>query len=141
MDRMDRAANPPGADVALNARFQDTDLSFAVEAAQRGNEAAFRLVFRAVQPRLLRYLSGIVGDDAEDVASESWLQIARDLKSFHGDFDSFRGWTATVARHRALDHLRGKRRTQRRLVRRRGWRATRAVRRGEWRFGHFTHGG
>jgi RNA polymerase sigma-70 factor (ECF subfamily) len=44
------------------------------------------------------------------VAAEAWLQIARDLKSFRGDWDKFRGWAATIARHRALDHLRAQRR-------------------------------
>ena len=57
-------------------------------------------------PRLLRYLRAMVGDDAEDVASEAWLHIARDLPGFSGDSDGFRGWAATIARHRALDHLR-----------------------------------
>ncbi len=88
----------------------EADLSLAVRAAQGGDEEAFRLLFRDVQPRLLRYLRAIVADDAEDVASESWLQIARDLGSFGGDFDAFRGWAATIARHRALDHLRSQQR-------------------------------
>ena len=47
-----------------------------------------------------------MGDDAEDVASDAWLEIARDLGRFRGDGAGFRGWTATIARHRALDHLR-----------------------------------
>jgi len=83
-----------------------TDLSAALSEAQRGNEDAFRLIYRTTGPGLLRYLRLIVGNDAEDVASEAWLQIARDLASFRGDFADFRGWAATVARHRALDHLR-----------------------------------
>jgi len=74
--------------------------------AQRGDGEAFRVLYRDTQPRLLRYLRALVGDDAEDVASETWLQISRDLASFHGDGDGFRGWAATIARHRALDHLR-----------------------------------
>ena len=88
------------------------DLGHAVRAAQNGDEEAFRLVFRTVQPMLLRYLRVMVGGDgsgagdAEDIASEAWLQIARDLHTFHGDGDGFRGWAATIARHRALDHLR-----------------------------------
>ncbi len=86
------------------------DLSIAVREAQRGDEEAFRLLFRDVQPRLLRYLRAVVADDAEDVASEAWLQIARDMRSFRGDLDAFRGWAATIARHRALDHLRSRRR-------------------------------
>ena len=77
-----------------------------VARAQRGDAEAFRALYRDTQPRLLRYLRALAGDDAEDVASEAWLQIARDLPGFAGDLDQFRGWAATVARHRALDHLR-----------------------------------
>jgi RNA polymerase sigma-70 factor (ECF subfamily) len=91
----------------------DADLSRAVADAQLGDENAFRILYRAVQPGLLRYLGVLVGDDAEDVASEAWLQIARDLRSFRGDGDGFRGWAATVARHRAMDHLRQQRRRPR----------------------------
>lgn len=47
-----------------------------------------------------------MGADAEDVASDAWLQIARDLGSFSGDVDGFRGWATTIARNRAMDHLR-----------------------------------
>ena len=74
--------------------------------AQRGDPEAFRVLYRDIQPRLLRYLHSLVGQDAEDVAAETWLQITRDLPAFSGDYDQFRGWTATIARHRALDHLR-----------------------------------
>jgi RNA polymerase sigma-70 factor, ECF subfamily len=87
---------------------QDTDdgLTVDVAAAQAGDEEAFRRVYRAVQPLLLRYLRVLVRDAADDVASEAWLHIVRDLRTFRGDFDGFRGWAATIARHRALDHLR-----------------------------------
>jgi RNA polymerase sigma-70 factor, ECF subfamily len=82
------------------------DLSTAVRDAQRGDSDAFRALYRDTQPRLLRYLYTLVGDDAEDVASETWLQVTRDLASFAGDHDGFRGWVTTIGRHRALDHLR-----------------------------------
>jgi RNA polymerase sigma-70 factor (ECF subfamily) len=86
------------------------DLSDQIRAAQSGHELAFRVVYQAVQPGLLRYLSSLVGDEAEDIASEAWGQIVRDLRSFRGDAMAFRAWTATIARHRALDHLRRMRR-------------------------------
>ncbi|WP_229072325.1 RNA polymerase sigma factor [Actinoplanes sp. DH11] len=86
------------------------DLDAVVRAAQSGDEDAFRQLYRLQQPALLRYLRVLVGEDAEDVASEAWLQIARDLRSFRGDGDGFRGWTATIARHRAMDLLRAQRR-------------------------------
>ncbi|MFF3616888.1 RNA polymerase sigma factor [Streptomyces sp. NPDC002580] len=84
----------------------DGELGAAVARAQDGDEAAFSVAYRIVHPGLLGYLRGIVGDDAEDVASDAWLEIARDLGRFRGDGAGFRGWTATIARHRALDHLR-----------------------------------
>src|ERR1700753_3329381 len=111
---MDRSA-----DTALPSRARtDTarstadkpDLAPAVQAAQQGDQQAFRVLYRDVQPRLLRYLRTMVGDDAEDVASEAWLHVARDLPGFSGDSDGFRGWAATIARHRALDHQRRHRR-------------------------------
>src|ERR1700733_233935 len=96
-------AGPPDAtsDAPLGARLEG-----ALVAAQLGDPDAFRLLYRDTQPRLLRYLHALTGDDAEDIASETWLHIARDLHTFHGNHNAFRGWAATIARHRALDHLR-----------------------------------
>ncbi|MFN8136142.1 MAG: RNA polymerase sigma factor [Propionicimonas sp.] len=83
------------------------DLDSAVQRMLTGDEAAFRTVYRVVQPPLLRYLAVIVGtDDADDVASETWGQAFRDLGTFSGDADGFRGWITTIGRHRALDHVR-----------------------------------
>jgi RNA polymerase sigma-70 factor, ECF subfamily len=82
------------------------DLAAAIEQARDGDEEAFRVLYRDTHPRVLRYLNAMVGADAEDVASETWLQVARDLHGFQGDPDGFRGWVATIARHRATDHLR-----------------------------------
>ncbi|MFF8784147.1 RNA polymerase sigma factor [Streptomyces sp. NPDC015125] len=85
----------------------DRRLTVAVQAAQGGDEAAFRTVYRAVHPRLLGYVRTLVSEpDVEDVTSEAWLQITRDLSRFSGDADRFRGWAARIARNRALDHIR-----------------------------------
>ncbi|MEH0936445.1 RNA polymerase sigma factor [Micromonospora psammae] len=84
------------------------ELTEAVAAAQAGDEEAFRFLYRSLQPGLLRYLTALVGADAEDVASETWLQVSRDLPSFTGG--EFRAWTVTIARNRAMDHLRRQRR-------------------------------
>lgn len=80
----------------------DGELGAAVARAQAGDEAAFAVAYRMVQPGLLGYLRGLVGADAEDVAADAWREIARDLGRFRGDGAGFRGWTATVARHHAL---------------------------------------
>jgi RNA polymerase sigma-70 factor, ECF subfamily len=91
---------------AVDASADDATL----RAALAGDEVAFGLVYRSVQPGLVRYLSALVGPDAEDVAAETWAQVCRDLHRFSGGLDNFRGWVATIGRHRALDHLRSARR-------------------------------
>jgi RNA polymerase sigma-70 factor, ECF subfamily len=45
-------------------------------------------------------------DEADDVASETWLQVIRDLRGFAGGAEDFRRWLFTVARHRAIDAAR-----------------------------------
>jgi RNA polymerase sigma-70 factor (ECF subfamily) len=77
--------------------------------ARSGDESGFLELWRALQPRLLRYLrvhGG--GDGGEDIAAETWLQIVRDLPNFIGTADGFRGWLFTIARHRAIDAARAK---------------------------------
>ena len=96
----------PAGDTCRSGAEEPGGTSGVVERAQRGDPEAFRSLYRDIQPRLLRYLHTLVGQDAEDVAAETWLQITRDLPGFSGDDDHFRGWAATIARHRALDHLR-----------------------------------
>lgn len=77
-----------------------------VPAAQRGDVRAFERLYSAIQPPLLRYLRTLVGDEAQDVASETWLQVTRDLGKFRGGGSDFRGWVVSIGRNRALDHLR-----------------------------------
>lgn len=109
MDSLERPSGTPAAHpqiVGAASGSPEPDIDEAIRAARDGDEAAFRVLFRHVQPRLLRYLTGLVGPDAEDVAADAWLQIARDLGTFDGDADKFRGWASRIARNRAIDHLR-----------------------------------
>jgi RNA polymerase sigma-70 factor (ECF subfamily) len=105
------ADGPASMSLAEDVGLEDAGLEDALVRAQRGDAEAFRLLYRDLQPRLLRYLTALAGQDAEDIASETWLQITRDLAAFTGSYDGFRGWAATIARHRALDHLRRHHRT------------------------------
>ena len=104
-------ANGPAVHDDVRVPVPASDLSAALKAAQRGDEDGFRTLYRAVQPGLLRYLRVLAPQDADDVASETWLQIARDVGKFRGNGDDFRGWATTIARNRALDvHRRQSRR-------------------------------
>lgn len=89
------------------------DFPGILAAAQTGADWAIALLFREQQPRLLRYLRAQAHDAADDLASDTWLDVARNLRSFEGDEDAFRGWLFTIARRRLVDH---RRRTARRVA-------------------------
>lgn len=75
-------------------------------AAVGGDERAFASLWRELQPGLLRYLRVVAPGSAEDLASETWLDVVRSLAHFRGNERSFRSWTFTIARHQATDHRR-----------------------------------
>jgi len=92
-----------------------TSFDVVLAAAQRGDETAFSVLWRDIQPALLRYLWVATGeasagsrataviDTADDVAADTWLDVVRGLRDFKGGEPAFRGWVFTVARHRAVD--------------------------------------
>jgi len=81
--------------------------------AQQGDELAFNSLFRQTQPVVLKYLAAIGGMAmAEDIASETWVSVIRDLNNFSGDEPAaFRAWVLSIARRRWIDEVR--RRTRR----------------------------
>jgi RNA polymerase sigma-70 factor, ECF subfamily len=83
-------------------------LDAALARASAGDEAGFLQLWRALQPPLLRFLRVIGCDDPEDVASETWLQVVRDLPRFSGGEVDFRRWLFTIGRHRAIDAARAR---------------------------------
>ncbi|GIH15088.1 RNA polymerase sigma factor [Rugosimonospora africana] len=94
--------------------FEDDELAASLKMAVAGDEEGFAVLWRSLQPAVLRYLRVVVGDAAEDVASETWLQAARDLRGFDGGVPAFRVWLFRIARHRGIDELRrrGRRREE-----------------------------
>jgi len=96
---------PARAGETLGAEFD-----FVIARCRAGHSEAFARLWRTLQPPLLRYLYVVAGDGAEDLASETWLEVARSLDRFSGDEAGFRGWLFTIARHRHLDWIRRERR-------------------------------
>jgi RNA polymerase sigma-70 factor, ECF subfamily len=78
--------------------FTDT-----LEAAQDGDEHAIAALWRELNPRVLHYLRGRDHDLADDVASETWIAVARGLPRFEGNEIEFPAWVFTIARHRLID--------------------------------------
>jgi RNA polymerase sigma-70 factor (ECF subfamily) len=92
------------------------DFPQQIAACKAGDSQAFARLWRSLQPALLRYLYIISTDAAEDLASETWLEVARSLHRFEGDEQMFRGWLFTIARHRYLDWVRRQGRRPRALA-------------------------
>jgi RNA polymerase sigma-70 factor, ECF subfamily len=79
------------------------EFSAVLSAAVRGDEHAFGMLWRDLQPRLLRYFTVVSRAAAEDLASETWLGVVRGLGRFVGNEPAFRAWVFTIARHEVLD--------------------------------------
>jgi RNA polymerase sigma-70 factor, ECF subfamily len=77
-----------------------------LDAAAAGDELSFGILWRDLQPALLRYLDALAPGAGEDLASETWVRVVKGLGHFSGDERAFRSWVFTVARHRAVDRWR-----------------------------------
>ena len=87
-------------------REPDADLAEGLRRAQNGEEQGFRLLWLEYQPRVLRYVTARGAHAPEDVASETWLRVVRELGRFSGGIDEFTPWLFTVARNQAIDAAR-----------------------------------
>ena len=86
----------------------------ALAAARQGAPWALGWLYRRFQPGLLRMLAVIAPHQAEDLASDVWLEVAGTLARFDGDEPAFRTWLATTARRRVIQvSRRHSRRTER----------------------------
>ena len=80
--------------------------------AKRGEEWAWSQIYHSVSKHLVGYLTVKGSPEPEDQASETLLQVARNIGSFEGDEESFRSWVFVIAHRRMID---SRRRSGRRL--------------------------
>lgn len=88
----------------------EIDFEEALARAQAGDEDSFAVIWRALHPRLLRYLRVLAPSAADDLASECWLSVMRGLERFRGDETKFTSWLFTIARNKVTDWRRHERR-------------------------------
>lgn len=77
-----------------------------LEAAKAGAEWAWAHFYGDLAGTVTGYLRSRGADEAEDLTSETFLQVARNIKSFDGDYESFRSWVFVIAHRRLLDSRR-----------------------------------
>jgi RNA polymerase sigma-70 factor (ECF subfamily) len=95
------------------------DFEAVLAAAGNGQGWALAELYRALYPRIVRYLRAVESTEAEDLASDSWLDIVRGLERFRGDEAGLRAFSFTIAQRRLLDlrRRRSRRRTEPRELR------------------------
>lgn len=92
-----------------NERLCTVDASFeeALAAFRSGEEWGAEQVWRSHQPRLVAFLTSRAGLGlAEDLASETWIRVARSISTFNGGESEFRAWLFSIARARVIDAFR-----------------------------------
>ncbi len=82
------------------------DFESVLAAARTGAEWAVGTLYRDLHPAVLRYLRAQDRSEAEDLDSQTWLDVARGLRGFRGDETGFRRWVFAIAHRRLIDHRR-----------------------------------
>jgi RNA polymerase sigma-70 factor (ECF subfamily) len=85
----------------------DPPFKTTLDDARAGDETAWARIFAGLAPIVLGYLRANGAGEPEDVLSETFLQVARDIGRFDGDESGFRAWVFSIARHRLIDAQRG----------------------------------
>jgi RNA polymerase sigma-70 factor (ECF subfamily) len=86
------------------------DFATRLDAAKSGREWAWADLYRELAGPVTGYLASRGATDPEDLASETFLQVARNIDGFEGDEASFRSWVFVIAHRRLLDSRRAGRR-------------------------------
>jgi RNA polymerase sigma-70 factor (ECF subfamily) len=75
-------------------------------AAQRGAPWAFERIFTALSPVVVGYLRAQGAQEPDDLTSEVFVAVLRNVRRFSGDEAGFRSWVFTIAHRRLLDERR-----------------------------------
>lgn len=77
-----------------------------LSAALAGAPWAAQCLYEELRRPVASYVRLRGATDPDDVTSETFLQVFRDLASFEGDAAAFRTWVLTIAHRRVLDDWR-----------------------------------
>lgn len=74
-----------------------------LEAAKRGDEAAWRAIVNEVGPKLRGYGRAKGVSDADDLMQDVLLAASRSIRGFEGTWENFISWLFTIAYRRIAD--------------------------------------
>lgn len=84
----------------------ETGYDSRVEAAKDGAEWAWAAIYEELSGPVTGYLRSRGAADPEDLSSEVFLQVARDIHRFDGNETKFRSWVFVIAHRRLIDDRR-----------------------------------
>jgi RNA polymerase sigma factor (sigma-70 family) len=88
----------PNSPVPIGDTFEAT-----LRAAKSGMDWAWAALYRELAGPITGYLASRGASEPEDLASETFLQVSRNIHGFEGDESSFRSWVFVIAHRRLLD--------------------------------------
>jgi len=77
-----------------------------LEAARAGAEWAWSRLYADLAGPVRGYARSRGAAEPDDVVGETFLQVARNLSGFDGDYAGFRSWVFVIAHHRVIDERR-----------------------------------
>jgi RNA polymerase sigma factor (sigma-70 family) len=89
---------------------RDHDFETRLRAAKNGAEWAWGAIYRELAGTVSGYLANRGAAEPEDLTSETFLQVARNISSFNGDESAFRSWVFVIAHRRLIDSRRARQR-------------------------------
>jgi RNA polymerase sigma-70 factor (ECF subfamily) len=97
--------------MVLDAGQRDVNHLDVIQACQRGDDEAFRVLFESHKDRVYSIALRYAGDSATamDIAQETFLKLLSSIRQFRGD-SSFESWLYRMVVNSCLDHHRRKRR-------------------------------
>jgi RNA polymerase sigma-70 factor (ECF subfamily) len=96
--------------MVLDAGQRDVNHLDVIQACQRGDDEAFRVLFESHKDRVYSIALRYAGDSATamDIAQETFLKLLSSIRQFRGD-SSFESWLYRMVVNSCLDHHRRKR--------------------------------
>ncbi len=85
----------------LGSSFEDV-----LNAARTGAEWAWTTLYRDLAPPVLGYFRSHGSPEPEDLTSEVFTSVVRNLSSFSGDEGNFRSWVFVIVHRRLMDDRR-----------------------------------
>lgn len=89
---------------------RDQDFETRLRAAKDGAEWAWAEIYRDLARPVAGYLANRGAAEPDDLTSETFLQIARNISTFDGNESAFRSWVFVIAHRRLIDSRRGRQR-------------------------------